>query len=126
MTFAQAHPRPLLVDRNALHSSIERAFVESRYARPPRPWLVDIYHDGAIVLTDPAMPPLHGVLPLLSVTCNGAPEQPSNAIPVDGVWSRAEFHEWVCTRTDLYLHPTLDVLFLRAHALGVELTLTDR
>lgn len=126
MTFTPAHPNQLSVDRETLHSAIERAFVESRYAHPTRPWLLDIHRDGTIVPTDPALPPLHGVLPLLSVTCNGAPEQPSYTMVDDGDWSRTEFHEWVSSRPDLYLNPTLDVLMLRAHALGIELVLIDR
>ncbi len=125
MTFT-TRPRQPFVDRLTLHNAIEQAFVESRFAFPPRAWLVDIFHEGRVTLTDPTLPPLHGVLPLLSVACNGAPEHPSNALPMDGAWSREEFHEWVCSRNDLYLHPTLDVLFLRAHALGIELVLTDR
>lgn len=125
MTFTP-RPRQLFVDRIALHSAIQQAFVESRFAYPPRPWLVDIFHDGSVTVTDPATPPLHGILPLLSVACNGAPEHPSPALPMNGAWSREEFHGWVSSRNDLYLTPTLDVLYLRAHTLGVELMLTDR
>lgn len=126
MTFTPARPTHLIVDRRTLQDTIELAFVESRYAFPPRPWLVDVFHDGTVVLTDPAMPPLHGILPVISVACNGAPDMPANSVAVDGAWSPQEFREWISSRNDLYLTPMLDELYLRAHALGIDLVLTDR
>ncbi|MBL7952371.1 MAG: hypothetical protein JNM62_11705 [Flavobacteriales bacterium] len=126
MTFTPAPARLVKVDKNVLERTIIQDFVESRFAPASGSWFVDIFANGAVMLTDPFALPVPGTLPLLSVECNGASDPLASTPSAIAPWSREEFEEWVITRNDLYLNPAVEQLFLRAHALGMELLLIVR
>lgn len=116
---------PMRILRPVLIESIERAFVESRFAEPRHAMHVCVHANGKVYVSELALHVSNEGFSVFSMECNGTPERPSYGMPVPETWSRAEFAEWVRSRPDLYATPIIEQLLHKADRKNIRIHLVD-
>lgn len=116
----------LRIQNIALVEAIHHAFVESRFAAPPGVRYVNIHADGTLNVSRTGLGLGQGGSSIIALECLGAPEFPGHAGPLDPVWTRDEYLNWVRSRRDLYMEPVLDELRHQARRQGLQVEMIDQ